>query len=315
MRRMSILTLALTILCLSRAASGQVTLQYKYVPGAVRTDENKLLLTQILTIFGMETKTTADSASTVTTTVSKPDAAGALRIETRNQALRINLSLGQMGMLNYDSATMLSKTDVAQLEPLLKMMEVLAKAKVTSVYDSTGKLTALEGVQDLLNQAPADAQTLLKAEFDLEKYQKAQEERLKFFPADPLQKGDKWQRTETMDLGGGQALKVEKEYEYQGTVDKDGKQLDKIGGKITKVLGFEFSANASAQAKVTKSDLKVADSTESLLFDREQGAVVETTSTFNVKGTVTLSVNGMNLDAQLDLKIESSTKPAVPPKS
>jgi hypothetical protein len=68
-----------------------------------------------------------------------------------------------------------------------------------------------------------------------------------------------------------------------------------------------MEANAASPAKVTQSNLSVKDSQGTLLFDRQRGVVVEARNTIEIEGDMTLSVNGMDLPLELDLKMETAS--------
>jgi hypothetical protein len=65
--------------------------------------------------------------------------------------------------------------------------------------------------------------------------------------------------------------------------------------------------NATSPIKVSKSDLKIASSAGSILFDRDKGQVVEKSSKTQIKGDMTFDVNNMELAGKLDLTLENKS--------
>jgi hypothetical protein len=63
--------------------------------------------------------------------------------------------------------------------------------------------------------------------------------------------------------------------------------------------------NAKALLKVKSSELKVASSEGTILFDREKGAVVESVSKLRITGDMKTEINAMELPARLDLTLDS----------
>ena len=59
---------------------------------------------------------------------------------------------------------------------------------------------------------------------------------------------------------------------------------------------------------MTKSDLKVESSEGTILFDREQGCVVESRDKTQIKGSMTFSAGGMELPGQLELSIQTNVQ-------
>ena len=65
--------------------------------------------------------------------------------------------------------------------------------------------------------------------------------------------------------------------------------------------------NSKSPLKVKSSELKITSSDGTILFDREKGAIVESTSKMRSEGDKKTEINGMELPAKLDLTIESKT--------
>ena len=93
-------------------------------------------------------------------------------------------------------------------------------------------------------------------------------------------------------------------YTYKGSVEKNGKKLEKIVSETTKV---DYSADATSPLKVLESELKVAVSAGEILFDIASGQVVSTRSKVQIKGPLKLEIMGMELPGTLDLTMESAT--------
>ena len=125
-------------------------------------------------------------------------------------------------------------------------------------------------------------------------------------PDKPVNKGDRWQRTRVLHAGAGQILTFETYYEYAGTMEKGGKTLDKIDSFIGGVT-YTLDPNSPLPLKLLKSDLKIDSSMGSVLFDREKGQIVESTSATRITGPITFSVNGQELPAKLDLTMETGS--------
>src|SRR5262249_42314673 len=117
----------------------------------------------------------------------------------------------------------------------------------------------------------------------------------------------KWQRTTTTDIGAGQTLKFDTFYQYEGTVERGGKTLDKIAF-FQSTVTYDLDPNSPIPLKVAKSDLKIDSSTGTVLWDREAGQVVEKTEATHLLGPMTFSVNGMDLEGRVDLTIDTGTK-------
>ncbi|MBM4074916.1 MAG: hypothetical protein FJ267_04655 [Planctomycetes bacterium] len=125
-----------------------------------------------------------------------------------------------------------------------------------------------------------------------------------FLPDAPVKPGDMWERSSEMNLGSGQVMSVRPKYEYIGEVETNGIKLDQIAGNPFEV-SLSISGNPNAQ--LTKSELKVKESSETYLFDREKGVLVSKVSTIKIDGPLTVVVGGMELDGKVALTMESKT--------
>ena len=292
---------ACLVLGLSTTAFGQVKLERKYHEGSSYTAESTSRIEQKLTIAGMEVDTAGDTRTAVKATIGKRDVAGMLKIQNKTDSLQINtVVMGQN--YSFDSTSPDTK-GTSQLEVLRDVHKALAKQTTTTILDKMNRVYAIESEQDVVSGLPAEIQALVKGQLDPENLKKAANQELDSLPAEPVSKGDSWQRTETANFGAGQIMTFQSKYTYEGTVEKGGKTLDKI---TTKTLSVEFGLKDSPLPFTVKgSDLKATESEGVILFDREVGQVVETNSSIRIEGEMTFSVNNMDLPAKLDLKMQS----------
>ena len=119
--------------------------------------------------------------------------------------------------------------------------------------------------------------------------------------------GEPWERTEKLELGGGQTLTFHKKYEYAGNEKHGNTTLEKINVKTTEV-SYSMDPNSASPLKVTKSDLKVESGSGTILFDREGGHVAQSDGKTHIKGSMTFQAAGQEIPGELDLAIESSTQ-------
>lgn len=299
---------AVLLASLCSSAQAQVLLKHKVVEGATRTYEITSLINQTLTIAGMEVKTEVDNGVTLSSAAGKRDAQGHIPIKIKFEALRSNISAPNGVSLNFDSSINLSKTDTPQLEPVLLALKAIASASYTMTVDADNQFVGLEGHNAIVKDAPEAAAPFLKGQFSEAKLKGAHEQSLTRYPAKPVKVGDTWEQVEPVDLGSGQTMKMQRQYEYLGTEVRDGRTLDKLSAPDKKVVSFEVDETSPSPFKVTKSDLSVADSKATVLFDRELGLEVDASRLMHIKGKLTLSINGTDLPTDVDLKIETTTR-------
>jgi hypothetical protein len=293
---------AMMVLGLTPSAFAQVKLERKYKEGSTYSAESVSRIEQKLVIAGMDVDTSIETHTAVTSAIGKRDVAGMLKIQEKIDSLRINMSvMGQQYMFDSSSP---NTTGSSPFEILRDVHKSLAKRTTTTVLDKQNRVYAIEADQDVLSTLPPEAQALAKGQLDPETLKKAANQELESLPADPVSPGDSWQRTETANFGAGQIMTFQTKYTYEGTVEKDGKKLEKI---TSKTLSVDFTLQDSPLPLQLKgSDLKAPESESVMLFDREQGRVVETNSSIRITGDINFAVNDMDLPSKLDLKMHSS---------
>jgi hypothetical protein len=259
---------------------------------------------QVLTIAGMDVESSADVATSTTSVTGKPDADGTIRIRETIDAITAHLSLPGDMKVDFDSDKPDAKNDNPDLQSLIDLWRALKGASYTVVLDKDHKLTGIEGAEQLLAKAPAGLAAAIKSRVSQENLKRDVDRARKVLPDKPVNKGDRWQRTEVMDIGAGQKLTFQAYYQYAGTVEKDGKTFDKIDSFVGEVT-YSLDPDSPLPLKLVKSDLKVDSSTGAVLFDREKGQVVNTTSTTRITGPITFSVNGQELPGKVDLTLDT----------
>jgi len=296
------LALSLVVLgLLAAAAPAQVTLGMKFPEGTKTTTEVENKTQQILTIGGMDIETKNTQYIKATATAGKRAADGTLEVAGKIESMQADMSFPGGLNLSFSSSDPDKKSDNEQLEGILELFRTLVKSKTTTILDKDNKITSIK--REAKDEKLGD---MFKSLFDPEYLKKAAAQERQVLPEKAVKEGDTWKATSLTNLGGGQTLEFVTEYKYVGTVEKNGKKLDKIEFKATEVT-YAMDPNTVTPLKVTKSDLKIADSGGSLLFDRAKGQIVEKTSKNQIKGDMTLNINNMDLAGKLDLTLESKS--------
>ncbi len=293
----------------SQAAQAQVKLEYKFPEGKKLTYKETTKTHQVLTIMGTEIPTDVDQTSVSSLTVGKRRDDGTLPVEHKPESIRLELSAAGGINVTYDSSDPNTKIENEQVAFLGEVLKLASESVYTVVLDAQNKIKAIEGTEKLLEKADKlddKAKAVIHGQLHPDKLKKDFEQSHRNLPDVLARPGDTWERTETLGIGGGQTLTFRKKYEYAGTEKKGDKSLDKITSKAIEVK-YSMDPDADSPAKVTKSDLKVESSSATMLFDREAGCVVETKGKTQIKGSMTLSIQGQELPGELDLTLESDT--------
>ena len=299
----------LALVC-SQEAHAQVKLEYKFPEGKKLTYKTTTKMHQVLTINGMEIPTDVDQTTVSSQSVGKRRNDSTLPVEQKPESIRVELSSFGGINITYDSSDPNAKIENEQVAFLGDVFKLAGEAVYTVVLDGQNKFKAIEGTEKLLEKADKldeKAKGLIRSQLEPDKLKKDFEQSHRNLPDVLARPGESWERTEDLEIGGGQTLSFRKKYEYAGTEKKGDKTLDKITSKATEVK-YSMDPAAESPLKVTKSDLKVVSSDGTMLFDREAGCVVESKGKTQIKGSMTFSVQGQELPGELDLTMENSVQ-------
>jgi hypothetical protein len=283
----------------STIASAQVKLESKYPEETKSVLHRETTTKQTLTLAGMDIDTKSSTFIVATNSIGKRAADGTLKVEEKVDTMQSEISTPG-GLIQFDSANADKKADNPLLEPVMEIFRSVCRNPVIVEFDAKNKITAVKLPDGEYEKLPDAA----KDQLNPEKLKKMIENAIQFLPDEPVKKGDTWERSSEQNLGAGQTMSFRTKYEYQGTIEKEGKTLDKITGKAFEV---SFAINGNAMLQVTKSDLKIIDSESTFLFDRARGSVVSSSSKVQIAGPLTLVINAMELAGKVDLTIEEKT--------
>jgi hypothetical protein len=296
------------LLSISSSAYSQVRLEHKLQEGTSHTTSLSSTIDQKLVIAGMDTQTNVETTTTSKLTIGKRDGLGMLRAQEKVESLQVNMS-AQGLQYTFDSANPDKKGD-SPLEFLRDIHKGLLGSVSTIVYDKDNRVHAVETDQNLLASLPEAAKEMVKGQLDPEELKTKANQDIDQLPTEPVSKGDTWVRTENANFGAGQVMTFQTEYTYQGTIEKDGRTLDKITSKILTVM-FTLQANSPLPFKLKGSELKATETEGTLLFDRAKGQIVESSSANRITGDIGFTVNDMDLPSKLDLKMKVTASSSV----
>lgn len=298
----SVMSLGLLATSWSAPAMAQVKLEQKFVEGRKTVNHTTVKVKQTLTLAGMGLDTESDRFVISSSEVGKRDAEGKIRVTQKTDKLTVNAKLPGGIILTFDSDDPNKKADNPALEPFMQVMRASVKSQPVLVRDQSNKVVAVEGLDKVAEELPAE----LRGDFDPEQAKKTANQELENLPSKPVKAGDTWTKNADLPLGSGQVMATTTEYKYLGEVTEGGKTFDKIEAKTTSV-SFSIAENSALPLKVTKSDLKPTESSETILFDRAAGQVHSTKGKLRIQGDLDFTINGQALPGKLDLTLESET--------
>jgi len=299
--------LAFAALLWATAAQAQVELTLKYPENSQFTTLTEAKSEQTMTIAGMELATSSSNVTTVAQRIGARAEDGTLRIESNIESMQMQLNAPGGIQLTFHSDNPDAKSPIAELEPYLDVMRATVKTPWTIVLDEDGNITAIEGKEKMLDSLGADAAKEMQRQLDQEYLLDEANRGLEAIPVDPVKQGDTWELDSEMRLEAGQTMNFHKRYEYAGTVEQEGRTLDKITVTTTTVT-YSMDPNSASPLKVTNSNLAIGSSEGHILFDRELGQALESYEKVQITGDMTFNINGMDLPGKLDLTMENTVK-------
>jgi hypothetical protein len=310
-RAFTVLAFLALALAFTPAARAQVKLEYKYPEGQKLTYKTTSKTSQVLTLMGQAIETESKETVVTSSTAGKKRADGTLPVEEKVESIAVELSLPMGIQVAYDTKDPNAKIDNPQLSFLGEVYKLAGETRYTVVLDDKNKVKAIEGAEKLLEKADKlenpMAKMAIHGRADAEKIKRQHEQSHGNLPDVLARQGEPWERTEKIEIGGGQTLTFHKKYEYAGTEKHGDATLDRINVKTTDVK-YEMDPNTPSPLKATRSDLKVDSGDGTILFDHEGGKVVSTRGKVHIKGTMDFEAGGQQIPGELDLTIESSTE-------
>jgi hypothetical protein len=301
-RGLFLTTLVALIAGLTTNAPAQVTLKHKFPDGRASTTEATIKTSQTLTLGGNELLSGSEQTLTVTATNGQRAADGTLIVKNKIASLKTSVTLPGGAELEFDSTNPDADPPGTQFDFLLDTFAATAKSTWETVMNKDNRVVAVKGRDAAYADLPQNIRDAMKAQIDPEYLKTAANDEFAKLPSEPVSPGDSWERTNTLRLDSGQRLKFTNNYTYEGRVQQDGKNLEKIASKTTEVAYF---VEGESPLKVLASDLKVAASEGVLMFDPAYGQVISQHSKVQIKGSLKLEVMGMEFPGQLDLTMEN----------
>jgi len=294
---------ALPLLVLGSTAFGQVTLARKLNESETYKTRTTVKTDQKLTIAGQDGSTNSQTTVEQKSTVGKRGADGKITVTVDTNFISSSIGLPGGAKITFDGKTSEAKVDAGNIPALeaaakdiVDKLKANAKSSTTLTLDKDSKVVDIKGINPGSDINPED----IKDEFA---------EQLKTFSDKPVAKGDTWERDVKLNLGQGQILALKRKYTYEGETSKSTVDSTRKVHKITAVdSAATLTAREGGPFKFTKSELKVDESSNTILFDPQAGRPIDINSKIRISGKLTLSFNNMDLPGDLDLTMSSQVE-------
>ncbi|HZL91267.1 MAG TPA: hypothetical protein VFB96_23070 [Pirellulaceae bacterium] len=292
---------AFAALLIASPAWAQVTLTRKLVEESEHKSKVTVKIDQKLTLGGMDAGTKGNTVVEQKISIGKRDADGKLPLATVTELKTSELTLPGGITVKFDSANPDAKGEGAGnplYDLILDRLKTNAKTDITVILGKDNKVVEVKGLKPEAGATEDD----IKGQFD---------EIDKSLPPKAVKKGDTWESEVKANLGQGQIMTFKRKYTYEGEAFKSTVNSTRKLEKITAVdseVTFSVKEGGGFPGKVTKSELKVADSKHTMLFDPAQGRFVEEAAKVQVVGPIGLSIMGIDIGGDLDLTLETKSE-------
>jgi hypothetical protein len=198
----------------------------------------------------------------------------------------------------------------------LAKLNALKGSTLTLTLDATGKVTKLEGYDEMIRRVVPSANDpvglMIRTVMSEQTLKQALNETFNLLPDKPVNKGDTWKRESGVPLGPFGTLTTENVFTYQGP----GKEGDEITVKPAVSYAPPKTAESVLPFKIAKGELKIDSAQGTILFDNKAGKLVRQDLTFTIKGGLTIEANEKEipLDLQLEQKIQTRLTDKPPAK-
>jgi hypothetical protein len=297
--------LAVAALLISQATlHAQVKLEHKVPDGRKTTANTHIKVEQTLTIAEMDIPTSSEQNITTTEANGKRQADGTLLSQHKIESLQSTVKVAGME-ISFDSVNPDAPAAGTAIDMLVDVFKAIAGSSWKVTYGPDNRVVSVKGRADALQGLPEELRASMAKQFEDANLTAEYNQSLDVLPDGPVKKGDTWKREETVLFDGYQSMDFTTYYRYEGTVVKDGKTLDKIISKTTEVT-YTMDQDSPSPLKIVDSELKVTESSGTILFDREAGMIVDSKDKKRVAGTLKCEVNGNELPGKLDLVFETT---------
>lgn len=297
---------AIAVLLISAPALADDKVEIKHAPTLEPGDTTHVVvendIEQTLTIAGMPIDTKVEQYMRINEEVGEVSADGETTTSGNMDLIDFRLTLPDGREFTFVSDNPDRPSGIPELEPIENLFRALAEAEWTSTYDADHQITSLEYKDDPFSQLDE----AMREEVSPERWMKMSKVELARLPDSAVAVSDTWTRTEPMNLGSGQTLTIEKQYEYLGTQETGGVVFDRIGSTALSVT-YAMKANPNLPLEVKESDLSIESSEGELLYSRDLRMVTSTRESFHITGPMTFVAGGQELPGALDLTMTFST--------
>jgi hypothetical protein len=224
---------------------------------------------------------------------------GKWKLEQKILGVKMDIDIGG-APIKYDSTS--PPAAGAAGNPLGEFFNALKGSAFTVTVDpKTYKITEIKGRDEFvskLSKANRQMEPLLNKILSEDALREMAEPTFAVVPNDAVEKGKKWNKTTSLDMGPIGKYKNEYTYTYEGTENK----LDKIdvASKLTYVPPEKTEGIGGLPFRIKNADLKSKESKGTIFFNREKGRVEKSDMSVELTGTLDIEIGGQQTKVELN---------------
>jgi hypothetical protein len=296
-RLSALLTLVVLLLAQQAQASQQVTLHWRFEQGQ-RLDYRMHMSSETALPEGMGVAVT-ENTTAMSWEVLEVNADGdaSVRLSTDRVQMRMQ---SPMGNIEIDS-------DQPSADPTAQMMTALAGTAYTVVFDSSGQVKEVLGLDDLRDALRESMGAQSNPMMDQILDQMASEEGVRnmirqgyaAFPSDPVEPGDSWDMTFDVPVPMIGTMSSNTEMTLNGIEERDGTRIAVIGINGTMQMTPEESPDSPMAGMM---ELAEATTSGTMEWDIDRGRLVRTTQAMRMEMSMT-PPNGERISIPMDMNL------------
>jgi hypothetical protein len=238
---------------------------------------------------------------------------GKWRLEQKILGVKMDIDIGG-SPIKYDSTTPTAASNASN--PLGDFFKALVGSSFTVTVDpKTYKVTEIKGRDEFVNKlanANKQMKPLLEKILSDDALREMAEPTFTVIPNETVEKGKKWTKETTLDMGPIGKYKNEYTYTYEGPE----KNLDKIdvSTKLSYTPPEKTEGIGGLPFRIKSAKLESKDSKGVVLFNREKGRVEKSDMSVKLDGTLDIEIGGQQtkVDLSQTQKTEISTSDTNP---
>lgn len=225
---------------------------------------------------------------------------GKWKLEQKILGVKMKIDIGGGAPINYDSTAPAPAGNASS--PLSEFFNALKGSAFTVTIDpKTYKITEVKGRDEFVNKlskANRQMEPLLSKILSEDALREMAEPTFAAVPNDTVEKGKKWNKTTSLDMGPIGKYKNEYTYTYSGTENK----LDKIdvASKLTYVPPDKTEGIGGLPFRIKNANLESKESKGTIFFNRDKGRVEKSDMSVKLTGTLDIEIGGQQTKVELD---------------